>query len=196
MRIVADIDREFSAIGDRGTTKTVTSVAEAKRLRNNGIIDRIDWVKPGGLQEVMIFGKAGAREPVVAHIYGKGLLTDVAVVYNIESTLIADTDFTRYGIALVQDDIMIIGVHRDGIVFVGHRDPNAPQGTVNQLWQLNFEKLLQQPKPSTQQSISAQQIVEGLARTHLEAEEGEFFAGQARPTWKVHRLHTRSTQGN
>ena len=77
VQLVANQDVHSQGISDRGTTRSIISLAEAKRLRERGTISSIDWVPIGSSKEEIVFGKAGATEPVIATIRGKGLLTTI-----------------------------------------------------------------------------------------------------------------------
>ena len=171
--------RGQTTIGDRGTTRSITSLKEAKRLLDIGAIDTIYYHKKGESQEIIVFGKAGAEEPVIAVIKGNGLLETLAVVNNVEATLIADTDFTRHGVLLLQDDSQLIGLHSSGILFRGSRDMSAMPGTAEQLWQLDLEQLIRtQAPPSDYPKISAEQFAELVLQLNSTS-----FAGSARPKW-------------
>ena len=136
-----------AAVSDRGTTRSVISMAHAKGLRERGVISHINWKQPGDRCEVMVFGKSEAQEKVVATIDGRGLLSTVAVVENLEAPLIADTDFTRHGIVIFEDDTAIIGIRNGELIFRGQRNPSATEGTADQLWLLDLDHLLDQPAP-------------------------------------------------
>ena len=168
-----------TTISDRGTTRSITSLKEARRLLDIGAIENIYYHKTGEPQEIIVFGKAEAEEPVIAVIKGNGLLKTVAVVHNVEATLIADTDLTGQGILLLQDDTRIIGLHRSGIIFIGFRDTTALPGTAQQLWQLNLETMIQAPAPPADlPPITADfvaDIINGLEKSS--------FAGSANPKW-------------
>ena len=148
VNLVANQHVHSKGISDMGTTRSVISLAEAKRIRQRGTIASIDWIPLGNSTETIVFGKAGATEPVIATIQGNGLLTTVPVVNNVEATLIADTDFTRHGIVLLQDDTTTVGIHGKDIVFRGVRDSSARKGTSDQLWMLDIDTLLQQAAPT------------------------------------------------
>ena len=191
--IVANHDEHSKGISDRGTTRSIISVAEAKRLRERGIIGSIDWIPLGSSREQIVFGKEGATEPVIATIQGKGLLTTIAVVENVEVTLIADTDFTRHGIVLLQDDTTLVGVYGKEIVFRGVRDSNARAGTSDQLWLLDIDNLLQQAAPTAGVTVeTAEEIATMITqrRNHgdINEEQCELFAGRAGPKWTKHAV--------
>ena len=176
VQLVANQDVHSQGISDRGTTRSIISLAEAKRLRERGTISSIDWVPIGSSKE----------EPVIATIRGKGLLTTIAVVENVEATLIADTDFTRHGIILLQDDTTIVGIYGKEIVFRGVRDSNAMSGTSDQLWLLDMDTLLLQSAPTACATVeTADDLATMLTQRHGhdDGEQNESFAGRARPTW-------------
>ena len=70
VHLVANNDVHSQGISDRGTTRSIISLAEAKRLRERGTISSIDWVPLGSSKEKIVFGKARATEPVIATIQG------------------------------------------------------------------------------------------------------------------------------
>ena len=59
------------AISDGGSTGNIMSEAAAKELIKEGIITEIIPVQPGKMS--VIFGKAGALEPVIGEIRTKGI---------------------------------------------------------------------------------------------------------------------------
>ena len=107
------------------------------------------------------------------------------MVENIGATLIADTDFTRHGIILLQDDTTIVGIYGNEIVFRGVRDRSAMTGTADQLWLLDIDTLLLQSAPSGVTVETANDIATMLTQRHGhdDGEPNESFAGRARPTW-------------
>ena len=108
------------------------------------------------------------------------------MVENVEATLIADTDFTRHGIILLQDDTTIVGIYGKEIVFRGVRDSNAMSGTSDQLWLLDMDTLLLQSAPTACATVeTADDLATMLTQRHGhdDGEQNESFAGRARPTW-------------
>jgi hypothetical protein len=97
---------------------------------------------------MIVFGKAEAMKEVMATIEGKGLLGEIAVVQNVEATLLTDLDFTRHpGMVLLEDDTHLIGWCNGRTIFRGMRNPEGASGTSEQLWLLDLDTLLQLPAP-------------------------------------------------
>jgi hypothetical protein len=85
----------------------------AEQLAREHIIDRIHPSK----QAMMIqFGIQSARLRLIDEIYGAGLINVLYVVSDeLPSVLIGDITFTPKGVALVQDDVVLIGVAGDRV---------------------------------------------------------------------------------
>jgi hypothetical protein len=128
---------------------------------------------------------------IVATIQGKGLLSEIAVVENVEATLLTDLEFTRHGIVLVQADTQLLGVFNGSVLFRGTRDPQGERGTAEALWLLDLDVLfnMEAPVRPAEGLPSAQAMVDMLWQSINSTcgsrgqEDSTAFAGGARPEY-------------
>ena len=129
----------FKAISDGGSMAHIISAVTAAKLLRDGIISEIKEVPPGAIS--VIFGKDSAEEEVIAEMNTKGLLSHVLVVNNVAAPLISEACLTKLGVIFVKDDINLIGFYNNKIILRGYRNPEAIDGSLEQLWNVDLVSL-------------------------------------------------------
>ena len=136
------------AISDGGSTAHIISMVTANQLLLEGLIEKINPVQPGIMS--VLFGKDGAGEAVIGEITTTGILRRILVVHNIAASLISEIALTQLGVILLKDNNILIGFLGDKIILRGYRNPDAPEGSIQQLWNVDLLALLKEDVLDTQ----------------------------------------------
>ena len=131
------------AISDGGSTAHIISLQTAQKLIERGIIPKIIPIEPGVMS--VLFGKSEATEPVIGEIMTNGILKRVLVVKDIATTLISESSLTNVGVIFLKDDTSILGLYKGRVVLRGERNPDALEGSIEQLWNIDLATLFQEP---------------------------------------------------
>jgi hypothetical protein len=146
------VEQNIKAVSDGGSTGHIMSLDTANELVSCGVIPEVLSIPPGTMS--IVFGKEEATEPVIGEVITKGVLDRVLVVKNIAVTLISETKLTKRGVIFLKDNTTLIGLLDSRIVVTGKRDPNAEEGSVDQLWNIDLRSLFEQPGLDNGEDIS------------------------------------------
>ena len=129
-------------ISDSGTNIDVCSRKTARFLQGCGL--RYFEVKKGDPKQCVIFGKEDAREQVIGHMYGEGLMGKVAVVENVAANLISVGALTQRGLEVryTKDRVEILKKGGEEVLFIGPYDPET------RLYHLDIIHLMLAPAPT------------------------------------------------
>jgi hypothetical protein len=146
------VEQHIKAVSDGGSTGHIMSLETAKELISSGVIPEMLPIRPGTMS--IVFGKEEATEPVIGEVITTGVLDRVLVVNNIAITLISETSLTKRGVIFLKNDTTLIGLLDSRIVVMGRRDPNAKEGSVDQLWNIDLRSLFRQPGFDNKEGVS------------------------------------------
>ena len=181
---------EQPTLSDSGTNIHVISYKTAQELHRCGF--RYHSVKEGEPRQSVMFGKKSAKEPIIGHMYGEGLIGKVAVVKTVAANLISVSDLTQRGfeVQYSKHKVEVIKQGSDKVLFVGPYDPST------KLFHLDIVHLMLTPEPGkggggegtgASSSSSARNKEKEGPPGDDSGEENEAFAGgaQERPKVKV-----------